>query len=121
MKQTTFNYKPRFAPLVESQKKRTTVRMFIKSKPPKKGDALQHFTGMRTRKCRQLLISICRDVQPIKITERGIWLGRRRLSPTEEWWLATGDGFSNQDEFRAFFRDTYGFPLPGKPHWVAWS
>ena len=24
-------------------------------------------------------------------------------------------------ELRAFFRKTYGFPLPGNPHWVSWA
>jgi hypothetical protein len=115
MKQTTFNYKTRFAPLVAEFKKRTTIRMFLNSTPPSKGDGLQHFTGMRTSRCRHLAISVCSSVEPIKITERGIWLGqgkrRRKLSATEERWLAEGDGFVDVAEFKSFFRDTYGFPL----------
>jgi len=78
------------------------------------------FNGMRTRLCRLLLQPICQECLRIRITETKIILGKRRLTPAEENELAINDGFTNAAELRTFFRSTYGFPLPGKPHWVSW-
>jgi hypothetical protein len=55
-----------------------------------------------------------------QVTAKQIVLGKQRLTVAEENQLAVNDGFSNAAELRTFFRSTYGFPLPGKPHWVSW-
>ena len=120
MKQTNFNFKSRFVAAVESGMKTSTIRLFAKTTPPAKGDRLKLFNGMRTPKCREILRTICQDCSPIQITEDSIILGKRRLTSAEENQLAVEDGFANAKELRAFFRETYGFPLPGKPHWVSW-
>ena len=113
MKQLAYNFKSRFVADVESGRKTSTIRLFEKTEPPAKGDRLKLFTGMRS--------PICQDCQPIKITEDSITLGTAVLSPAEENQLAIQDGFQNAAELRHFFRSTYGFPLPGKPHWVSWA
>jgi hypothetical protein len=120
MKQTLFNFKARFAADVESGAKTSTIRLFLKTTPPNKGDRLRHFTGMRTKQCRRLLQPICQECLPIRITEKKIVLGKRQLIRPEENQLAVTDGFANAAELRTFFRVTYGFPLPGRPHLVSW-
>jgi hypothetical protein len=120
MKQITFNFKDRFAAAVERGAKTSTIRIFLKTTPPKKGDRLKHFTGMRTKRCRRLLQPICQECLRIQITKNKIVLGKQRLTVAEENQLARNDGFHNAAELRTFFRSTYGFPLPGKPHWVSW-
>jgi hypothetical protein len=120
MKQITFNFKARFAAAVENGAKTSTIRLFLKTTPPKKGNRLKHFTGMRTKQCRRLLQPICQECLRIQITENKIILGKQELTRAEENQLAVNDGFHNAAELRTFFRSTYGFPLPGKPHWVSW-
>ena len=120
MKQTTFNFKARFAAAVVNGAKTSTIRLFLKTTPPRKGDRLKCFTGMRTKRCRRLLQPICQECLRIKVTEKQIVLGKRHLTVAEENQLAVNDGFANAAELRTFFRSTYGFPLPGKPHWVSW-
>jgi hypothetical protein len=121
MKQTTFNFKKRFVAAVETGVKNSTIRLFKKTTPPDKGDVLKLFTGMRTKKCRSLRKPTCSDCQPIQITNDNIILGKLKLSRAEENRLACDDGFASADHMRVFFIQTYGLPLPGKPHWVSWK
>ena len=120
-KQTTFNFKVRFAPAVESGAKTSTIRIFGKTLPPEKGDRLKLFTGMRSSKCRRLKQPVCQDCSPIQITNDAITVGGRKLSRAEENRLAVADGFTSSDHLRVFFIQTYGLPLPGNPHLVRWS
>ena len=120
-KQLVYNFKDRFAPAVEMGLKTSTIRLFAKTAPPVKGDRLKLYTGMRTKKCRKLREVICQDCCPIFITEDDIQLNGISRSPGEQNSLAFHDGFNNAAELRAFFRKTYGLPLPGKPHWVSWD
>lgn len=120
MKQTIFNFKDRFAIPVETGAKTSTIRLFLKTETPEIGDRLKCYSGMRTKRCRKLLSTTCQACLPISITEAAITLGGRKLTGAEENELAVNDGFADAAELRKFFRKTYGFPLPGKPHWVSW-
>jgi hypothetical protein len=119
-KQTTFNFQARFAPMVADETKSSTIRIFDKTLPPEKGDTLNLFTGMRSSKCRLLKQPVCRDCQPIQITPKDIIVGGRKLSLLETEHLAKADGSASADHLRVFFIQTYGLPLPGKPHLVSW-
>lgn len=113
------NYKKEFAALVESGKKRQTIRALRKDgRDPKPGDTLHHYTGMRTRACRKLLESSCRSVHPVtifgvadltEITVDGIL-----LSGAEVRRLAIADGFDTAHAFLQFFRDNHGLPFHGR-------
>jgi hypothetical protein len=119
MKQTTFNFKAQFAPLVESGAKTSTIRAFARTQPPVVGDVLKLFTGMRTAQCRKLNEVKCAKVHPIEIGKDYINLGGLFLSPRLQRRLAVRDGFADLAEMRSFFRDHYGLPFRGV--WVSWA
>lgn len=121
----------RFAPDVESGKKRCTIRRAGKRLPPKVGDLLSLYTGMRTKYCRLLRREKCTEVTPVFITFKddkpvfmlGVIVG------TEKSWIEVGaeqvtklaieDGFkSDEDFFDYFLSDTdefYGFLIEWEP------
>lgn len=62
-----YNFQARFAGAVESGEKRQTIRKAGKRRPPREGEQLQLYTGMRTKSCRLLKLGVCTKVTPIKI------------------------------------------------------
>jgi hypothetical protein len=121
VKQTTYNFKDRFVSQVEGGTKTSTIRLFEKTTPPNKGDRLKLFKGQRTPHCRRIKLVTCQDCLPIQITDQDITLNGRQLDSQEQYQLAVGDGFENAPAMRAFFKQTYGLPLPGNPHLVSWK
>jgi hypothetical protein len=119
MKQTTFNFKAQFAPLVESGAKVSTIRKFERTAPPVKGDTLKLFTGMRQPSCRKLKEVKCAKVHAIEIGKDYINLGGVFLAPRLQRRLAVRDGFADLAEMRSFFREHYGLPFRGG--WVSWA
>lgn len=111
-----YNFQKQFADDVESGKKTQTIRKAGKRNPPKVGDALQLYTGMRTKSCRKLADVICTDIRVIKIVPKfGEVL--LRLADGINWviidskhnlhQLALDDGFNSEEEFFAYFeKDT---------------
>lgn len=61
-----YSYKERFVPFVLDGSKPHTIRARRKN-PPKPGDKLYHYFGMRTKWCRKLREEICHDVRTIFI------------------------------------------------------
>jgi len=63
-----YNFKPQFEEDIATLKKRQTVRS-ERARHARPGEAMQLYTGMRTRACRKILnpAPICIDVQPIRI------------------------------------------------------
>ena len=134
-----YNYKARFADDVEQLRKRMTIRR-RRRRPTRPGDALQHYTGMRTRKVRKLLDAVCSAVKPFDIDEdirhqfgrtsmggdaRGervmteavrltVRVNGEPLSPSEIKALAIADGFTSANAFIDFFAQTYGLPFSGE-------
>lgn len=96
------NFQAQFAALVESRKKRQTVRAKRKDgRDPKKGDTLYLFSGMRTKNCRRLGTARCESVREIMIYSNGIkfaadgdlgvdWFGAYSMSALR---FARADGF----------------------------
>lgn len=119
MKQVVFNFKDRFVRALEAGEKTSTIRLFLKTEPPKIGDRLKLFKGMRTKNCRLINEVICQDCCPIVVCWDGIVLNGRVLNPGEANAFAYCDGFTSFADMRAFFAPR--FPLPGKPHWISWS
>lgn len=105
-----YNFKSKFAPLVECGKKRQTIRKPRKT-PTKPGQWLKLYTGMRTKKCRLLGEAICTKVTPIKIHQQFVSLDGRNLAIEELIYLARVDGFTTPVEFLLFFEKTYGLPV----------
>lgn len=96
-----YSFKAFFAPQIVCGLKRQTVRANRK-RHALPGEALQLYTGMRTKHCRKILDAVCESVTPVTfwITPNSIDLkvgGARpqdRLSPEEAERLAADDGFA---------------------------
>lgn len=113
-----YNFKKQFAPLVESGVKNTTIRPKRK-RPTVKGDKLVLYTAQRTKYCRKLKETVCKDVQDIFIDRpkecirpviklNGHLLGVCAMSK-----LALMDGFAVTEWFIQFFENQYGLPFNG--------
>lgn len=122
-----YNFKPRFAVLVESGQKRQTIRQTAKGAT--RGATAYLYTGQRTAYCRKLGEGTITDVLPIEIgrhacsepyasiTEHD---GKRtHLAHEHLDALARDDGFANGEEMAEWFADQYGLPFTGYLHqWV---
>jgi len=122
-----YNFKNRFAPLVESGQKCQTIRQTAKGAAI--GATAYLYTGQRTAHCRKLGEGTITDVLPIEIgrhacsepyasiTERN---GKRTHVVHEHLnALARDDGFANGEEMVEWFADQYGLPFTGYLHqWV---
>lgn len=112
-----YNFKACFAPLVESGKKRQTIRAEGKRRHARPGDRLQLYTGMRTKACRKLLNPEpeCTSSQPIEIHSRlKMLIDDIPQTLTEMRQVALNDGFESLEAFHDFFESVHGFPFKGK-------
>jgi hypothetical protein len=63
---------------------------------------------MRTKSCRKLGESICKEIHQITIDNHGINLDGEWLKPFEMNVMMVNDGFSNWNDFLNFFRTKHG-------------
>lgn len=110
-----FNFKAQFADDVERGIKRQTIRLKRRCRP---GDALQLYTGMRTRNCRKLREAVCRQVDEISIAVHGqficVRLNGDLLPSSMANEIASADGFDGVTSFSKFFEREYGgLPFTG--------
>lgn len=113
-----YDFKPRFAAKVATGEKRQTIRAVGKRRPPRVGDPLMLYTGLRTDACRKLLDAVCTAVEPISIEPERRAVRMVRGYGENKWWadidqeeidvLAQADGFDDAEAFFAFFREQYG-------------
>ena len=109
-----YNFEARFAPDVESGRKKQTIRRKRK-RPTRVGDVLYLYTGMRTKQCRKLREATCIGVTDIIIQpDWSITLNERELMLIEANALARADGFPGLAEFCRFFEGRYGLPFEGE-------
>ncbi len=115
------NFQSRFAPLVKSGEKRQTIRVAGKRRPPRVGEKLFLYTGMRQCGCKKLMDAICTRVTPISISvpqklisipneTASAW---RFLTPEEADVLAIADGFTGAAELFKWVQETHGDTLSG--------
>lgn len=104
-----YNFKSQFAGLVESLKKRQTIRPKRK-RPTKIGDVLYLYTGHRTKKSRKIGEYICKSVDDIFIFRTnlefydfGVHLNGIKLFQDYISILIKKDGFENAHDFEKFF------------------
>lgn len=107
-----------FVDKVESGAKPTTIRA-MRKQLPKVGDLAHCFTGMRTKKCRRLMVAPIVEVKLITITEHRIKLGNKWLDAVEQEAVRSWDGFSTLPEMRDYFARTHGLPFKG--FWTKWN
>lgn len=116
-----YNFKPQFAPLVESGEKPHTIRALGKRRHARPGEAVQLYTGMRTKGCRKLMAPdpICTGATPIEMNITpgcglSVLMGGIDLEIPDIIALAKADGFGRDggdplDEFIRFFEGRMPF------------
>jgi hypothetical protein len=112
------NFMKRFASDVERGIKLRTFRLDGKRRPPRAGETLQLYTGMRTKSCRLLATAPCTYVQPciLRVGRKQAWGvslcrdtagGGRAVERIDSFHalddFAKLDGFRNWSELVAFF------------------
>jgi hypothetical protein len=121
------NFRAQFADDVEEGRKKRSIRAPRKDgRDPKKGDALQLYTGMRQKGCRKLVDSVCINVRPVEIDHTGVILDGKHLiaghapayagCPDPDFYdgdFALADGFDNFEAMANFFKETHGLPFRG--------
>ena len=129
------NFKPEFAELVASGKKRQTIRK-IRKRPFKVGDKLYLYTGLRTKGVRNLIIASmadgfdfpiryyvkCKEVHDIEILEYYGFGGDyvvsldngKPLTCNQADAIAIHDGFETAEEMCDWFKKTHGLPFYGQ-------
>lgn len=112
-----YNFQSWLAPKVESGEKRQTIRTQGKRCHARKGDALQLYTGMRTKACRKLLAHdpVCTFSGEVFITvgfgsPRVLIVGEPAPSPEA---FAMADGFNSFDDMLQWFFKMHGVPFAG--------
>lgn len=98
------NFSPQFAYAVSVGWKTQTIRQKARAKP---GQAIQLYTGQRTKDCRKLGDAVCIDCTYIGLTARGITLGDVSKFPGDRDDFAKADGFSDYAAMWKWFSERY--------------
>ena len=104
-----YSFQKRFAYPILAGTKCQTIRD-ARKRHARPGEALQLYTGMRTRQCSLIGTARCMDVQPIVLDLAG---GTYRILDMIFWdrpildEFAQRDGFEDWTELRAFWESTY--------------
>lgn len=99
-----FNFSPQFVADVESGRKTQTIRQTSRAKA---GDAIQLYTGQRTKDCRKLGDAVCIDSMYIGMTASGISLGDASRFPRDQDDFARADGFADYAAMWKWFSERY--------------
>lgn len=114
-----YNFQSQWAGDVESGAKCQTIRANGRRRHARPGEALQLYTGMRTKACRKLRHPdpTCREALPVRITVTSVMgalslmVDGRHVQDVEAFaWV---DGFASADAMAAWFGKTHGFPFFG--------
>ncbi len=120
-------FKERFADLVESGKKRQTIRAPRKDgRVPKVGERVYLYTALRTQAARKLGEGVVQSVHTLRLERRpgdgrpifadfdGGYIGLRYKDPDRfERDIATRDGFSSPREMLDWFKHNHSLPFDG--------
>ena len=121
----TYNFQPRFAPLILTGRKPHTIRAPRRDgRVPTPGDPFSLWTGQRTKHCELLLRTECVNVEDILFIDgpgmrftvmlNGLTMQEELLAL-----LAYKDGFTSVAELRAFLIKYRGLPFSGYLiHWL---
>lgn len=98
-----YSFQPQFVDPIRSGRKQQTIRAIGRRRHVRPGDALQLYTGMRTRSCRLIGRATCADVEAVRIwfePDRVILFTRGDVDLEP---FAQADGFRSWAELRAFW------------------
>ena len=98
------NFSPQFAEEVASGRKTQTIRRSARARA---GQALQLYTGQRTKDCRKLTEAICIDCTYVGLTARGVTLGDESRFPAHIDDFARADGFEDYAAMWKWFSERY--------------
>jgi hypothetical protein len=110
-----YNFKQQFVLLIETGAKQQTIRS-PRKRHTQPGEAMQLYTGMRTKACRKLVTPdpLCISVEPLLMHDTlGIKLDDHWLTKEALTQLALADGFAAWDECLRFFSAVHGLPFEG--------
>jgi hypothetical protein len=106
-----------FIDAVTNGSKHFTVRQLRKN-PIKKGEALQLYTGLRTKQAKKLRDTICKNVWDIKIENKKdeflFWLDDNQLTSKKVKDISNKIGFDLVEEWTEYFKQKYKFPFKGQ-------
>lgn len=115
-----YNFQVRFADAVASGAKTQTIRATRegRSRHARPGEALQLYTGLRTKKARKLVDPdpICTTSTYCNIHHTGITLGNHPNMDLDDF--ARRDGFKDFADMKEWFGETHGLPFIGTL--IAW-
>ena len=100
------NFKKEFVDAVKDGSKAQTIRATRKV-PIKAGDTLYLYAGMRTKTCEKIGEVVCGAVREVEVTNIGVVLDGRYLTPSQVYALAIHDGFENTQAFLKFFKPPF--------------
>jgi hypothetical protein len=98
------NFSAEFVPDVDAGRKTQTIRVGARARA---GQALQLYTGQRTKACRKLADAICVDCTYVGLTAKGVTLGDVSRFPWDIDDFARQDGFENYAAMWRWFSERY--------------
>ncbi|HZR77354.1 hypothetical protein [Bradyrhizobium sp.] len=98
------NFQAQFADAVAAGRKTQTIRRNARANP---GQAIQLYTGQRTKACRKLADAVCIDCTYVGLTARGVTLGDTRRFPGDIDDFARADGFKDYADMWKWFSERY--------------
>jgi hypothetical protein len=98
------NFSPQFADAVAAGTKTQTIRRNARASA---GQALQLYTGQRTKACRKLADAVCVDCTYVGLRASGVTLGDTSRFPKDIDDFALQDGFEDYAAMWKWFSERY--------------
>lgn len=111
-----YNFQARFAPAIEAGTKRQTIRLPRKdTRHARLGEAVQLYTGMRTKACRLLREAVCCECRRVMIHHNNVWTYQpvTLIAGGDLEAFARRDGFTSWPDMRDWFEAAHGLPFDG--------
>lgn len=106
-----YSFQKQFVDPIQSGRKAQTIRALGKRRHAQQGDALQLYTGMRTKHCRLIARAKCWGMDTISISFSSMYPGDEvRIGVGPRIWqqdlepFAMSDGFSSWSAMKEFWR-----------------
>ena len=110
-----YNFQKQFVPAIETGAKTNTIRKIGKRRHARPGEAIQLYTGMRTKSCRKIIEPdpVCLGVKLIRINVgydaiESVIVGYKLLQESRLERFAKGDGFDSLERMHQFWIEFHG-------------
>lgn len=103
-----YSFQKRFAPRILDGSKDQTIRADRVKGHAAAGDALQLYTGMRTKQCRLIARTTCTEVLPCRLVFSPViefYVGAERVRDLDAF--ARRDGFADLQDMARFWSETH--------------